>query len=408
MNASDDRGDLLEALRSTPAAKRVLDALAAHQGVYLVGGAVRDLLLGGRPVDLDFVVEGDAAPVATDLANRLGGTARAYEQFGTASVSIGPATYDLARARTETYAEPGALPVVSPAGLDADLRRRDFTVNAIALAVAPPEPGRLTAAPLALEDLAARRLRVLHDASFQDDPTRLMRLARYGARLGFELEERTGRLAGEAVRSGALSTVSGPRVGQELRLAAREADWFCCFARLAELGLDAAIHPRFGLDRSLAEDALTFLPADGRPDIVVLAAACRHLLPEEVSALLDRLGFDRAEAAPARALVGRLQQLASALGAVRRASEIDALLSGSTPEEAALVAALGPRAQACRWLGELRGVRLEIDGDDLRRAGIGEGPAVGAALAAARAGRLDGELMTREAQLEAALRIASQ
>jgi hypothetical protein len=191
-------------------------------------------------------------------------------------------------------------------------------------------------------------------------------------------------------------------------LAAREADWFCCFARLAELGLDAAIHPRFGLDRSLAEDALTFLPADGRPDIVVLAAACRHLLPEEVSALLDRLGFDRAEAAPARALVGRLQQLASALGAVRRASEIDALLSGSTPEEAALVAALGPRAQACRWLGELRGVRLEIDGDDLRRAGIGEGPAVGAALAAARAGRLDGELMTREAQLEAALRIASQ
>src|SRR5205085_8110891 len=121
-----------------------------------------------------LVVEGDTRA----LADRLG-TARHHDRFGTVRVVLDGHTYDLARARAETYPQPGALPEVVPAGLEQDLLRRDFTVNALAAALGGAEPGALRAAPDAVDDLAAQRLRVLHDASFVDDPTRLLRVARY-------------------------------------------------------------------------------------------------------------------------------------------------------------------------------------------------------------------------------------
>ena len=175
---------LLAAVRSLPAAPALVDHLSDTVPVYLVGGAVRDLLLGGRPLDLDLVVEGDPAPVAA----ALGGDVRTHDRFGTATVSIDGFTYDLARSRRETYAQPGALPDVSPAPLSEDLLRRDFTVNALAIALTGELGGTLQAAPLGLEDLRRRSLRVLHDASFIDDPTRALRLARYASRLEFEIE----------------------------------------------------------------------------------------------------------------------------------------------------------------------------------------------------------------------------
>lgn len=177
----------VEALRSSAAGARLLDAMAGVPGAYLVGGAVRDLLLGRTPRELDVVVDGDLTP----LAAALGGKLMAHDRFGTATVMVGDDVYDLAQTRTESYAAPGALPDVEPAGLDEDLRRRDLTVNAIA--VSPT--GEVVAVDGALADLEAGTLRVLHDASFRDDPTRLWRLARYGARLGFAADAHTAALA---------------------------------------------------------------------------------------------------------------------------------------------------------------------------------------------------------------------
>ena len=169
------RDELLERLRTVPAAVALLEHLDTVPGVYLVGGAVRDLLLGLTPGDLDLVFEGELA----ELTDRLGGATRAYDRFGTATVELDGYRYDVVRARRESYAHPGALPDVEPAGLGDDLERRDFTVNAIALAIGGPARGEMTAVGGALEDLESRRLRVLHDASFSDDPTRLLRLSRY-------------------------------------------------------------------------------------------------------------------------------------------------------------------------------------------------------------------------------------
>src|SRR5690348_4510145 len=139
--------ELLERVRSLPAAPAVLDHLTGEVPVHLVGGAVRDLLLGGRPLDLDLVVEGDPAPIAA----ALGGDVRVHDRFGTSTVSLDGFTYDLARSRRETYAHPGALPEVSPAPLSVDLLRRDFTVNALAIALTGDLAGTVEAAPLGLE-----------------------------------------------------------------------------------------------------------------------------------------------------------------------------------------------------------------------------------------------------------------
>ena len=173
-------------------------ALEGEEAVYVVGGAVRDVLLGRTPHELDFVVEGDALAVARRAAERLGGTVTAHERFGTATVEAPGATFDLAGARRERYERPGALPDVElGASLAEDLARRDFTVNAIALHLAD---GELTYYAGAREDLAAGALRVLHDRSFRDDPTRLLRLARYAARLSFSAEPRTDQLGGGSGR----------------------------------------------------------------------------------------------------------------------------------------------------------------------------------------------------------------
>lgn len=356
-----------------------LELLARVRGVFLVGGAVRDLLLSETPEDLDLAVEGELGPVLA----RLGEPAARHERFGTATVIVGGRRIDLARTRAESYPRPGALPEVRSAGIGEDLRRRDFTVNTLALDLAS---GELRSVPGAEEDLAARRLRVLHPRSFADDPTRLLRMARYAGRLGFRVEEETGARARAAVCGGALGTVSGPRIGTEVGLLAREP--VAAWAALRELGADEAITPGFGLrDPDLAARALGRLGADDHPDRVVLALAFAGV--ENPRALARRLGLPAPE--PVVAVRGR-----------SRTEVADALRS---PEQAAIAAALGGEEEAGWWLEEGRRLALEITGDDLRAAGVAPGPEMGRALRAVLAAKRDGEVSGRPAELALALRI---
>jgi len=399
--------ELIGLVRALPAAPPLLAAVGDETGVYLVGGAIRDLLLGATvpgPGDLDLVFEGDVAA----LAARLGGRSLVHARFGTASVILDGHGYDFAMARRESYAEPGALPDVWPATLVEDLLRRDFTVNAIAVALGRPRAGELTAAPGALEDLSAGRLRVLHDRSFIDDPTRLLRLARYQSRLGFDIEPATLTLARAAASGGALSTVSGPRVGAELRLIAREEDPVAALTALHELGVDRAIHPSFGLaDPALARRALALLPPEGRRDVLAITLAAGRVPSSELAPLLDDLAFEADARDAALAAATGAEVLAGALARAARPSEIAAAVGRGSVELVALAGSLGPEQQARDWLERLRHVRLEIDGDDLIAAGIPTGPAVGQALQAALAAKLDGRASGRDAELAEALRAIS-
>jgi tRNA nucleotidyltransferase (CCA-adding enzyme) len=397
---------LLDRIRGLPGAPPLLDAVAEQAGVYLVGGAVRDLLLGVGSPDLDLVVDGDTAPVV----GRLGGELRVHDRFGTATVVLAGHTYDFARARRERYTVPGALPEVEPAPIAEDLERRDFTVNAIAVELGGPRAGELRAAPGAQADLGARRLRVMHVQSFIDDPTRLLRLARYASRfagLGFAIEPRTAALAEAAIAGGALATVSGPRIGGELRLLAREEDPVAALGLLGWLGIDGAIAPGFGLrDADLASRALALLPAAGRRDRLALALAARELPAGHVELLLDRLGFEAGDRDTITAAAVRAPSVAEALTAAGRPSEIADAATGAADELVALAGALGPAEAARAWLDELSSVRLEIDGGDLLAAGVPEGPAIGRGLRAALHAKLDGLAGDREAELTQALTAA--
>ncbi len=391
---------LFDRLKRLPAGRTLLERVSGRQGIFLVGGAVRDLLLGLEPAELDVVVEGDAICVAREL----GGLVLAHDRFGTCEMRLDGHRYDIATARTETYERPGALPDVSPAPLAEDLKRRDFTVNAIAMSLGSERRGTLQELTGALRDLDARVLRVIHDGSFIDDPTRLFRLARYAGRLDFMVEPHTRALARAAIGSGALETVSGARIGTELRLLASERDPLEAFAALARLHLDRAIHPRFGLgETEPVKLALRLLPEDGRPDLLVLAAAAENVPRPELAELLDRLAFAAADRERIVSAAAGSKGLADALERARTPAAIGAAAAGASPELVALAGGHGGADAASAWLDRLRDVRLEIDGQDLLAAGVPQGPLVGRALQAALDAKLDGRASGRDAELSVAL-----
>jgi tRNA nucleotidyltransferase (CCA-adding enzyme) len=406
-----------------------LERLGGQDDVELVGGAVRDLALGRVPRELDVVVGRDAHAFARELAGRLGTLAGRNERFGTALVTWEAdgveRRIDVATRRAERYPAPGALPEVSEGTPQQDLDRRDFTINAIALGLTGPTAGGLR--PVnehALADLAGGRLRVLHDRSFIDDPTRLLRLARYSARLGFEIEPHTAGLAAQAVSGRALDTVSRARIGAELRLALAEADACATLAAIDQLGLLRALDPRLRFDAELAREALGLLRRGldgegGRPDLLLLAALLLPLIREleddaedTAYALLDALEFPAADRDLALGSAIDADALAEDLSAAETPSQIRDAVSQAAPESVALAGAWALHEwefsdvvyAAEEWLSQLRHVRLQITGEDLLAAGIPEGPEIGRRLEAALALKLDDELdESREAELKAAL-----
>jgi tRNA nucleotidyltransferase (CCA-adding enzyme) len=337
--------------------------------VYLVGGAVRDLLLGRGRVDIDIVVVGDAA----GLAAGLGGEVREHERFGTAKVELNGHELDIATARSESYPRPGALPVVEPAAaIDDDLRRRDFTINAMAIPL-HGEP-RLIDPCGGEADLVTQRLRVLHDDSFADDATRAIRAARYAARFGFELEGHTAEL----IRATNLATVSAQRREAELLRLAAEESAVGGFALLAEWGL---LELRPG-GAELAERTAELL--EGSP--------WRQTAPRDRALLAAALGPVRGEVALAQA------EPECPSRAVALATPYDSI-------ELLLARALGAE-WLDRYVEEWRDVTLEIDGSDLLEAGLDQGPALGRGLEEALRRKLDGEVSGREQELAVALQAA--
>ena len=402
--------DLRERVRRVSGMERLLPALEGLEPAYLVGGAVRDLLHGAVPKDVDIAVEGDARSVGRAVAERLGSGAHEYERFGTATVETPDTTYNFATTRKETYDEPGALPRVAPAPLADDLRRRDFSINAMAVGLTGDDLGHLYDPTGGLADMDAGVIRVLHDRSFFDDPTRLLRAVRYAVRLGFALDPETERLAREAAAADALSTVSGARIRDELMDLLGELDAAAGIKRMRELEIHTALHPELDPDPDLVASAALGATAIGADRAIAALAALTEEAPEKLDLWLGDLHL----AAEERDAAARAARVAPKIAAALREreyspSELRALLGREPLEALALAMALSaPSEPILRWVSELRPVALEISGADLLAAGVPEGPAVGHALDETLNRKLDGLVSGRDQELETALLLARE
>ena len=375
-----------------PLVRRVLPGLVGD--VSAVGGVVRDSLIG-RPAgdELDLVVEGDAVEAATHLGRALGARVVTHPRFGTAHIELPHGGHvDLVSARTETYSEPGALPTVGPGTLLDDLARRDFTANAMAFGLTGARAGELVDPHGGVADLSARVLRSVRPGAFAEDPSRLVRAARYAARLRLSLAPGT-----EAEARGVAPALDpgSARVAEELRRVFVEEDAAAALELLRGLGV-SWIRP----DATAAMAALD--RAAAHPDAPPLPVWALRLGAGLDEASLDGValpGWARALGRETRAGAALARRLSDA----DAPSRIDRLLSGAPPATAVGALANGASAVAGWWAS---GLAPTVSGADLVRAGVAPGPAIGRALSEVRAALLDGHVTSHEEQLALALRVA--
>ena len=406
--------EVIAGLRALEPLRPVLDAVTElsgpYEGVFLVGGTVRDLLLGEPSFDVDVAVEGDAIALAEALAARLGGRVRAHRRFGTAAVFYGEGgRVDVVTARTESYEAPAVLPSVEHAGIHDDLARRDFTINAMAVSLRAEDLGELVDPYGGRADLDARRIRVLHPRSFVDDPTRIFRAVRYENRLGFRMDDETLRLARESVETGHVGDLTPARLRDELVALFGEGEVGHTIHRIAELGLDEAVHSHLAADEETVEllDRLTAFDDEYELGVPAwrlgLAVLARRLPPDEVHDWLRGLKLRRRDAELIAAAVTVGPRLAEALsGRAPDPAEVVALADPYAPDAPLYALALADLEPLRDYFRRLRGVRLEVTGKDLAELGVAESPRVGEILAELRRRKLNGELDGRQAELAAA------
>ncbi|MBU2602183.1 MAG: CBS domain-containing protein [Actinobacteria bacterium] len=425
----------LEYLGDLPTFGRLFKAVSTvseeFAGVYLVGGFVRDLLLGRQNSDIDIAVEGDGIDFARRLARKLGGRVRAHQKFQTAVVllppdSVGdeplppqrgaePFHVDVATTRTEFYDYPAALPSVEHASIRQDLFRRDFTVNAMAVSLKGDDLGTVIDFFGGLEDLDSGAIKVLHNLSFIEDPTRIFRAVRYENRYGFRMDEQTRALARACVDMHLVGDLSSARLRDELVALLGEPDVSYTLGRLFDLGVARQVHPKLAtgartvaLIHALDEVVARLdLRAEVVPWRLRLAAVTRNMTHEELFMWLEKLRLKHADRHVLRASVTLGSRLTQQLGDEQLGDwELFRLLR-KVPVEA-VVFCMGragagtARAQFERFLEVLRARTLEISGADLIALGAREGPGVGRILQSLTRMRVEGGVETRAEQLAAA------
>ncbi|MDQ7029226.1 MAG: CBS domain-containing protein [Ardenticatenia bacterium] len=395
--------------------------------LYFVGGFVRDLLLGYPLKDLDLVVEGDAIALARRLATRYGGRVVGHRRFGTAKWILGegegprdplitaegvPPHIDLVTARTEFYEQPSALPTVEQSNIKLDLHRRDFTINTLAIALDEDRYGQLLDFYGGLRDLQEGIIRVLHNLSFVEDPTRILRAVRFEQRLGFRLEERTGELLRDSLEL--LNRVSGERLRHELELIVAEPRAVQMLRRLDTLGALHHIDPALTFDEGAAERLRRVHEAGERDFVAVLAAWLWPLPWPDVARIADRLAVRGRQRKPLWAVLALRDRL-DIVGDPQRppgdvVEAIEACTSDEAPVRWAALLADHPLAQErlTRYLETWRHIRPAVRGDLLRELGVPPGPVYKHILKAVRRALLNGEVQTGEEQRALAERLARQ
>ena len=425
----------IQALADHPFFGRLFRACSAlsddFAGVYLVGGFVRDLLLGEPNADIDIAVEGDGIEFGGRLAAQLGGRVRAHRKFKTAVVLLPPAILgeapawlrstnepfhvDVATTRTEFYDYPAALPRVEHASIRQDLFRRDFTINAMAISLRGRDLGAVIDFFGGYRDLRGKVIRVLHNLSFIEDPTRIFRAVRYENRYGFHMDEQTKSFAKACVDMHLVGNLSSVRLRDELVALLSESHVEWTLSRLYELGVAREVHPKLATGPKTADlvkrlDALVAemkLKAEVVTWRLRLTAMTRNMEHEELYLWLEQLKLRQSDSSVIREGVVVAPLLASTL-AREEMSDWEVYHSLRNYPLEALVFALGgmeegpARERLQRYVTEIRHRELSVTGDDLLAMGMKKGPAVGRVLEQLRELRVKQQIHGRDEELRAA------
>ncbi len=368
--------------------------------LYVVGGVVRDLLLGRANFDLDLVVEGDAVKLAQELAKESQARVAVHPHFGTAKLSYTNFSLDLATARRESYSHPGALPSIKPGSLTDDLCRRDFSVNAMALSLMPQRFGELIDLYHGKGDLDNRLIRILHPNSFIDDATRILRGLRYEQRLSFKLEAKTAELLRRDAAM--LDTISGDRLRHELELILKEDKPERVLKRAAELGVLTKLRTSLRGNGWLSKrfEQARQLYKRTSPSPLYLCLLIYNLTDEENERFLARLNFQKRLTQAMRHTLQLKAQLHILANPQLKPSDIYQLLRSYTTQaiQANILAAESPvvSQHLQSYLAKLRYVKPLLNGEDLKRMGVPPGTQMGEILDALHRAKLNGEVKTRE------------
>jgi tRNA nucleotidyltransferase (CCA-adding enzyme) len=384
---------------------RITGTLAAELrfGLYLVGGVVRDILLGRDNLDLDLVVEGDAPELARSLAERISAKVLVHRRFRTANLQYEGLSIDLTTARSEAYAHPGALPTVCPGSIRDDLLRRDFTINAMAIHLDPENFGDLVDPFSGEADLRQKLIRILHQKSFVDDATRMLRAIRYEQRFGFQLEKSTELLLHQNLSM--LDTISGDRIRHELELILKEESPEKPLGRAGELGLLDKVHPslkgngwlkdRFQQARSIAHPT---------PPALYFALLTYPLSQEKAEDFVVRLKMPGLTAKAIRDTLHLKSNLPSLASPKLSPSAAYRLLQDYSPTSILACAIASDtvivRQRLHLYLNKLRYVKTSLDGEALQQMGIPPGPHLGEMLRTLHEARLDGKVKTKEEEIQ--------
>lgn len=390
---------------------------ATDNKVYLVGGFVRDLILGVKNFDLDIVVEGDGIKFAEELAARLEVKLIRHKRFGTATLVLDHSLkIDIATAREECYPAPACLPLVKSGSVKDDLKRRDFSINAMSVSLNPYDYGKLIDFFHGLDDLRHRQIRILHDLSFIDDPTRILRAIRFEQRFDFKIERKTLRLLKEAAKLKALQGVQPQRLRDELILMLKEDHPIKQIKRIQQLVGLSFIHPRLKIGKnnylllkSVEREVSWFkknCPLRRHIDIwlIYLMAILDHFSVGSIKTIFNGFVFRRGE--EKRILDYKkinhkfIKQLKDRYS---KPSKIFNLLNPLSYEVIILIKAKYKAKIAAKHIDDFfkfyHFVRIHITGSDLLRQGFSAGPFFKKIFTKVLVAKLDGIVRTKEEEL---------
>jgi tRNA nucleotidyltransferase (CCA-adding enzyme) len=398
---------------------------SAGYPAFVVGGLVRDLILGVRNLDLDIVVEGDAIRLGHSLAAKLGTSIVVHKKFGTCSlITKDRMKIDLATARKEVYEKPASLPVVEFSSLKDDLIRRDFTVNAMAVSINPSSFGRLIDFFGGRADIGRGRIKVMHEGSFIDDPTRIFRAVRFESRFGFAMDERTEELIKNALDLSMFEEVEPQRIRDELISILKEPDPLRALRRMSELDELRFIHPEIRLDSDIIRLCGAIESCCGWYDksrfrkraldkwLMYLMALFEYLTYGQVSAICNKFVFRGSETLRILSCKRHAAHLMGVLGsgAMMKPSRIYRLLEPMSFESILFVMARAAliktksrgdavRSRITDFLSFYNGTRTRITGSDIKAMGLKPSPDFGRMLKEVLYGRIDGRLKTKKDEL---------